>query len=169
MSEHGKADEARHGLIDSLKGKVKEAFGAVTGNDSLTAEGQLQQTEAHARKEANSAEAVADAEAEEGRAEATQAIVEGARARGEVNAEALAAEQAIRSDEAAQKRTAEQSGRQQIQEEQARAEQDARREVEQAQARERAQSQQAAEEVVDATAERVESGLRPAEWCTSRS
>ena len=63
MTEHDKADEARKGLIDSVKGKVKEVAGAVTGNDSLTAEGQLEQTQAKERKEANSVEAVADAEA----------------------------------------------------------------------------------------------------------
>ncbi len=42
MSEQNKADEARQGLIDSVKGKAKEVFGAVTGNDSLTAGGQLE-------------------------------------------------------------------------------------------------------------------------------
>ena len=50
MTEHKKADEARKGLIDSVKGKVKEVAGAVTGNDSLTAEGQLEQTQAKERK-----------------------------------------------------------------------------------------------------------------------
>jgi len=63
MSEHEKAEQARKGLIDSIKGKAKEIIGAVTGNDSLTAEGQLEQTQAQQRKEANSVEAVADAEA----------------------------------------------------------------------------------------------------------
>jgi hypothetical protein len=37
MTESGKADETRKGLIDSVKGKAKEVVGAVTGNDSLTA------------------------------------------------------------------------------------------------------------------------------------
>jgi len=46
MSEHEKAEQARKGLIDSIKGKAKEIIGAVTGNDSLTAEGQLEQTQA---------------------------------------------------------------------------------------------------------------------------
>ena len=54
MTEHSKADEARKGLIDSVKGKAKEIAGAVTGNDSLTSEGQLEQTQAKERKEANS-------------------------------------------------------------------------------------------------------------------
>ena len=32
MSEHEKAEQARKGLIDSIKGKAKEFVGAVTGN-----------------------------------------------------------------------------------------------------------------------------------------
>ena len=43
MSEGEKSGEARRALVDSVKGKAKEIFGAVTGNDSLTAEGQLDQ------------------------------------------------------------------------------------------------------------------------------
>ena len=35
------AGEARKGLLGSITGKAKEAAWAVTGNDSLTAEGQL--------------------------------------------------------------------------------------------------------------------------------
>jgi uncharacterized protein YjbJ (UPF0337 family) len=64
MTEHDKADQARKGLVDSVKGKAKEIVGAMTGNDSLTAEGQLEQTQVRDRKEANSVEAVADAEGE---------------------------------------------------------------------------------------------------------
>ena len=78
MTEHNKADQARKGLIDSVKGKAKEIAGAVTGNDSLTAEGQLEQTQAQQRKEANSVEAVADAEAAQAHADATRARLEGA-------------------------------------------------------------------------------------------
>ena len=50
MTKHEKADQARKGLIDSVKGKAKEIVGAVTGNDSLTAEGQLEQTQAQNAK-----------------------------------------------------------------------------------------------------------------------
>ena len=46
MNEDSKANQARKGLFDSVKGKAKEVAGAVTGNDSLTAEGQLEQTQA---------------------------------------------------------------------------------------------------------------------------
>ena len=60
-------------LIDSVKGKAKEVFGAVIGNDSLTAEGQLEQTQAQERKEANSVEAVADAEAAQARGDIAEA------------------------------------------------------------------------------------------------
>jgi uncharacterized protein YjbJ (UPF0337 family) len=73
-----KADQARKGLIDSVKGKAKEIAGAVTGNDSLTAEGQLEQVQAKERKEANAVEAVADAEAAQARQEAAEATAEAA-------------------------------------------------------------------------------------------
>src|SRR6478752_6425403 len=84
MSEQDKAGQARKGLIDSVKGKAKEVVGAVTRNDSLTAEGQLEQVQARERMDANSVEAVADAEAEQARTEATQARVEGAQERAAV-------------------------------------------------------------------------------------
>ena len=86
MTEHHKADQARKGLIDSVKGKAKEIVGAVTGNDSLTAERQLEQTQAQQRKEANSVEAVADAEAPQAHAAATKAKLEGAEERAAVSA-----------------------------------------------------------------------------------
>lgn len=59
------ADQARQGLGASIAGKAKEVAGAVFGNDSLAAEGRLQQAEATARKEASLKEAVAHAEASE--------------------------------------------------------------------------------------------------------
>ncbi len=86
MSEDDKAGQARKGLIDSVKGKAKEVVGAVIGNDSLTAEGQLEQAQAQKRKEANTIESVADAEAQQARAEQTEAVVEGAQHRAAVNA-----------------------------------------------------------------------------------
>jgi uncharacterized protein YjbJ (UPF0337 family) len=63
MTEGDKSGEARQALVDSVKGKAKEVVGAVTGNDSLTAEGQLDQTDAKERREAARTEAEADAEA----------------------------------------------------------------------------------------------------------
>ena len=64
MSRH-KAAEARKGLFDSLAGKAKEVAGAVSGNDHLVEEGQLQQAEAGHRKAAAAADAVADAKQDE--------------------------------------------------------------------------------------------------------
>jgi uncharacterized protein YjbJ (UPF0337 family) len=57
------ASQAREGLAAAIAGKAKEAAGAVLGNDSLAREGQLQQSEAQARREANAKDAIADAEA----------------------------------------------------------------------------------------------------------
>lgn len=64
MAENA-ADEAKKGLLGSLTGKAKEVAGAVLGNDSLAAEGQLQQAEAQARRDANAREAVAQVQARE--------------------------------------------------------------------------------------------------------
>lgn len=150
--EHNKAGQARKGLIDSIKSKAKEVIGAVTGNDSLTAEGQLEQTEARQRKDANAAEAIADAESAEARTEAAHAKVEGAQARSEVNAQAAATEDAIRKDAVAQKHAAEQGARQQIAKESDRADFEAQREADQADVRARMQSQQAAHQVDEAAA-----------------
>jgi uncharacterized protein YjbJ (UPF0337 family) len=153
MSEHDKADEARKGLVDSVKGKAKEVIGAVIGNDSLTAEGQLEQTQAHQRKEANSAEAVAEAEAEEARADAAETKVEAAQQRLAASAQAAAAEDSIEAQQAAQKRAAEQAAQQSAVRESVRAEVNAQREAQQAKAEEREEKHDATAEVVDAAAE----------------
>ena len=44
------SSEARDGLASFVQGQRKTAAGAVTGNDSLTAEGQLKQAAARARQ-----------------------------------------------------------------------------------------------------------------------
>jgi uncharacterized protein YjbJ (UPF0337 family) len=77
MAEQGKSGQARKGLVDSVKGKAKEVVGAIIGNDSLTAEGQLDQTQAHERKEANAIDAVAESEVRQARAEESETKVEG--------------------------------------------------------------------------------------------
>ena len=64
MSQDDKAAQTRKSIVESVKGKAKELAGAVTGNDSLTAEGQLEQAEAKERREASRMEAVAEAVAE---------------------------------------------------------------------------------------------------------
>ena len=165
MSKHEKADQARKGLVDSVKGKAKELFGAVTGNDSLTAEGQLDQTQARERKEANSVEAVADAEAAQAGQDATEAKREAAEERHAADTQAAAVEHSIRAQQAGQKRGAEQAGLLDAAREKTQAELDAQREVEPAKAAEREAVGAAAEEVGDAvdahrTADQVASGAQ---------
>jgi uncharacterized protein YjbJ (UPF0337 family) len=153
MSEQDKAGQARKGLIDSVKGKAKEVVGAMTGNDSLTAEGQLEQTQARDRMDANSVEAVADAEVEQARVEATEARVEGAQERTAVNDQTRAAEFNVRNDQAAQKRAAEQDAEGDAERAKMRAELDAQREVQQAKDAEREEINAATDEAADAAAE----------------
>lgn len=150
MTEHNKADQARKGLIDSVKGKAKEVVGAVTGNESLTAEGQLEQTQAAERKEANSVEAVADAEAEQARREAAEVQKAASQERVAVANEATATETAVRIRQEAEKHAAERSGSQELAAEKQRASVTALNEVRQAKAEARLEIEDAADEVVDA-------------------
>ena len=150
MTESGKADQTRKGLVDSVKGKAKEIVGAVTGNDSLTAEGQLEQTQANERKEANSVEAVADAEAAQARDELNEARRDGAQERAAVNADAAAVESTIRKQQADQDRVIEQVAQRDAAQEKSQAELDARVKVQHANAAERNEIDSAAEEVADA-------------------
>jgi uncharacterized protein YjbJ (UPF0337 family) len=153
MSEQDKSGQARKSLIDSVKGKAKEVVGALTKSDSLTAEGQLEQTEAKARREANRAETVADAEAEKARAEVAEAQREGTKARTAVNAETRAAETTVRNDQAAQKRAAEQAAQREAERKKTRADLDTQLEVQHAKDVEREEIDAATEEAVDAAAE----------------
>nr|WP_090277362.1 CsbD family protein [Mycolicibacterium komanii]CRL71727.1 CsbD family protein [Mycolicibacterium komanii] len=139
MTDHDKAGQAREGLIDSVKGKAKEMFGAITGNDSMTAEGQLQQAEAERRKEANTIEAVADAEAHDARTEVAEAKREGAEERAEVNAEAAAEKGTVESQKTAQKRAAEQAAHQELERERTQAELEAERKAREARIEQRAE------------------------------
>ena len=50
-------------LLDSVTGKAKELAGALTGNDELVEEGQLRQAAASARRDANTSDALAEAQA----------------------------------------------------------------------------------------------------------
>ncbi|CAN5385987.1 hypothetical protein BH09ACT7_BH09ACT7_34410 [soil metagenome] len=153
MTEHNKADEARKGLIDSVKGKAKEFAGALIGNDSLTAEGQLEQTQAAERKKANSVEAVADAEAAQARAEASEARVAGAQERNAVSVEAAIEKNAVTAQQVAQERAVAQAGQQDLAREKAAAEAQAARDIEQAKADERVEVREAVGDVVDAADE----------------
>jgi len=63
------AEEGIRGTVEDVKGKAKEAFGAVTGNDEMTREGRAQQDKADAQRDA----AKREAEAESARAGAEAA------------------------------------------------------------------------------------------------
>lgn len=150
MTDHNKADEARKGLVDSVKGKAKEIVGAVTGNDSMTAEGQLEQTQAKERKEANSVEAVADAEATKANAELNEARAESAQERAAADAEAAAVKARIGDQQATQKHVAEQNAQRDATREKTQAELDALAAEQKAKAQERHEVDSAANEIVDA-------------------
>lgn len=49
------------GVVEDVKGKAKEAVGAITGNDRLQEEGEAQQEKAEAQREVAKKEAQADA------------------------------------------------------------------------------------------------------------
>ncbi|MEC3919005.1 microaggregate-binding protein 1 [Nocardia sp. CDC160] len=79
MSEHEKSGvrEGAEGIVEGVKGKAKEAAGAVLGNDDLRDEGRTQQQKAEAQRDAAKKEAQAEkdravAEAEEQRQRAQQ-------------------------------------------------------------------------------------------------
>lgn len=154
MGEHEKADEARKGLIDSIKGKAKEIAGAMTGNDSLTAEGQLEQTEARARKEAGVIEAVADAEAESATDLLYQARHQAAGARDVVRSGAEAAEEAAQKQQVTHVQHATQAARHRAAEEQVRASVEEQREERQAEIRETVDTAAAGRDAGEALAER---------------
>jgi uncharacterized protein YjbJ (UPF0337 family) len=59
-------EAAAKGIVEDVKGKAKEAVGAVTGNDDLEAEGEAQQRKADAERDV----AEKEAEAEQARATA---------------------------------------------------------------------------------------------------
>lgn len=63
--------EGVKGVVEGVKGKIKEAAGAVTGNDDLTREGRAQQDKADDQREV--AEKEAAAEKARGKAEADEA------------------------------------------------------------------------------------------------
>ncbi|MEV0247591.1 CsbD family protein [Nocardia sp. NPDC050712] len=67
MSEHKSGPrEGIEGVVEDVKGKAKEALGAVLGNENLKGEGQAQQDKAESQREA----AAKEAAAEKARAEA---------------------------------------------------------------------------------------------------
>lgn len=114
MSQDDKAAQTRETFVDSVKGKAKEIAGAVTGNDSLTAEGQLTQAEAKERRSASTAEAEADAEAAEAQGQAREAEIKGGQERAAAEVHAAGAESAARVDQAAQRRTVDEAERRDV-------------------------------------------------------
>lgn len=66
MSEETGPRAAADGVVEDIKGKAKEAVGAVTGHDGLRDEGRAQQDKAAAQRDV----ATKEAEAEASRAEA---------------------------------------------------------------------------------------------------
>jgi uncharacterized protein YjbJ (UPF0337 family) len=60
------------GVVEDIKGRAKEAIGAVSGNESLRREGEAQQDKADAEREV----AAKEAEAEKARGEARAAEAE---------------------------------------------------------------------------------------------
>ena len=60
------------GIVEDVKGRAKEAAGAVSGHESLKQEGQAQQDKADAQRDV----AAKEAEAEKARAEASVAEAE---------------------------------------------------------------------------------------------
>jgi uncharacterized protein YjbJ (UPF0337 family) len=150
MNEQHRAGDARKGLIDSVKGRAKEIVGAMTKNESLTAEGQLEQAQARDRKEASTAEALADAEAKEARGEVTNAKLDSVDARNRVDARIAAAKNVAETEQAAQKRGADEAAEQAAKRESVQAQADAQREVQHAVAEQQTQVHAADEEVRDA-------------------
>jgi uncharacterized protein YjbJ (UPF0337 family) len=64
-------EEAAKGVVEGVKGKAKEAAGAVTGRDDIQREGQAQQDKADSQREAVKKEA--EAESARSAAEANEA------------------------------------------------------------------------------------------------
>ena len=68
MSDKDSGPEAgAKSVVEGVKGKAKEAVGAITGKDELRREGEAQQAKADSQREV----AVKEGEAEKARAEAT--------------------------------------------------------------------------------------------------
>jgi uncharacterized protein YjbJ (UPF0337 family) len=67
MSKDSGPESGIKGVVEDVKGKAKEGFGTVTGNDSLKREGAAQQDKAESQREV----AQKEAEAEKARAKAT--------------------------------------------------------------------------------------------------
>jgi uncharacterized protein YjbJ (UPF0337 family) len=70
MASKSGPQEAVEGVVEGLKGKAKEAFGAVTGRDDVKREGEAQQDKGEAQRDAAKKEA--EAESARGAARASE-------------------------------------------------------------------------------------------------
>lgn len=60
MTDRTGPTEGAKGVVEDIKGRLKEAVGAVTGDDSKVREGQAQQDKAAAQREVAEKEAAAE-------------------------------------------------------------------------------------------------------------
>jgi uncharacterized protein YjbJ (UPF0337 family) len=120
-----RAEEARKGLFDTVAGKAKEVAGALSGNDELATEGQLQQAGAQERKEANSREALADMDVKQATDELHERTDDLAEGQRQAHAAAAQREQAIAQAGAAAKADAEANAQRQQEVDSRRAEDEA--------------------------------------------
>ncbi|EKF25501.1 putative csbD-like protein [Mycolicibacterium hassiacum DSM 44199] len=144
-----RAQRTRRGLLDSVRGKVKQIVGSVTGNDSLTTEGHLQEVVAHQRQAAEQADAVAAASAEQAEAKRLEAERTGAEQRAAVRAEAAARKQEIDAGQAAEQRAVRDTAHQDLAAGLSAAEQHERRRIQQAEAERRTEQRDAAADVTE--------------------
>jgi uncharacterized protein YjbJ (UPF0337 family) len=72
MAEQTGPKAGAEGAVEEIKGRAKEAIGAVSGNESLRREGEAQQDKADAERDV----AAKEAEAEKARGEARAAEAE---------------------------------------------------------------------------------------------
>jgi uncharacterized protein YjbJ (UPF0337 family) len=129
MTKKHTSDEARKGLFDSVAGKAKEVAGGVTGKDALTKEGQLQQADARARRDANNQDAIADAQANQAAEELRQGKHRAAEERRAAAAESTNQQHAVLQTAAAERANAESAAQKQEQADRAQATTDATHDV----------------------------------------
>ena len=60
MPDRGGPSEGAKGVVEDIKGRLKEAVGAIAGDDSKVREGQAQQDKAGAQREVAEKEAAAE-------------------------------------------------------------------------------------------------------------
>jgi uncharacterized protein YjbJ (UPF0337 family) len=102
MTNDDTSDEASEVLFDSVAGKAKEVAGALTGKHDLTKEGQLQRAEARTRREADSQNAIADAQTQQAAEELRQEKQQATEERRTASAESTKQHQAVQQTAAAE-------------------------------------------------------------------